>query len=267
MTLEGPDGGHRLNVTFREISAGVRVRPADVVRRGSPSPSREGGGKGPRPTDSPHPSVGPCRASNPPKSKSEVGGRRSRVSKPQPGGRGQGPATDRLPASVRRSDVEPENFQSPSRRSEVVGRGSRSPRHGVEGPRRTDSPHPCRGLKFSKSKPWIPRSRGLCPRPRLPRPESSAAVRGPGPRSVAGRRSRGSRSPGHGVEGPRRTDSPHPSVGPRRSGKFTKSNFRRNLPTDLVHGSPPSREVSRRRCSAWGQFARKPGAASSRKSP
>ena len=57
------------------------------------------------------------------------------------------------------------------------------------GPRRTDSPHPCRGGKFSKSKPGIPRSRGLCCGPRLPRPESSAAVRGPGPRSVVGRRS------------------------------------------------------------------------------
>ena len=58
------------------------------------------------------------------------------------------------------------------------------------GPRRTDSPHPCRGGKFSESKPGIPRSRGLCTRPRLPRPESSAAVRGPGPREVVGRRSR-----------------------------------------------------------------------------
>ena len=97
------------------------------------------------------------------------------------------------------------------------------------------------------------------------RPRSEVPVLGRS--SVVGRRSRGSRSPVHGVEGPRRTASPHPSVGPRRSGKFTKSNFRRNLPTDLVHGSPPSREVSRRRCSFWGQVARKPGAASSRKSP
>ena len=194
----------------------------------------------------------------------QVGGRRSSVAgleAPGVGSRARDGPTPRIRPSV---PVEPENFQSPSRRSEVVGRGSRSPRHGVEGPRRTDSPHPCRGLKFSKSKPWIPRSRGLCPRPRLPRPESSAAVRGPGPRDVVGR---GSRSPVHGVEGPRPTDSPHPSVGPRRSGKFSKSNFRRNLPTDLVHGSPPSREVSRRRCSFWGQVARKPGAASSRKSP
>ena len=50
-------------------------------------------------------------------------------------------------------------------RSPVVGRrsrGSRSPRHGVKGPRRTDSPHPCLGRKFSKSKPGILRSRGLC---------------------------------------------------------------------------------------------------------
>ena len=75
-------------------------------------------------------------------------------------------------------------------RRDVVGRGSRSPRRGVMGPRRTDSPHPCRGGKFSESKPGIPRSRGLCTRPRLPRPESSAAVRGPGPREVVGRRSR-----------------------------------------------------------------------------
>ena len=104
------------------------------------------------------------------------------------------------------------------------------------GPRRTDSPHPCRGGKFSESKPGIPRSRGLCTRPRLPRPESSAAVRGPGPREVVGRRSRVSepRARGQGPatgrlpsregrdKGPRATDSPHPSVRRCRAGNLSE---------------------------------------------
>ena len=78
-------------------------RRSEEVCRGSRSPSREGRGKGPRRTDSPHPSVGPRRAGKFSKSKSEVGGRRSRVSKPQPGGRGQGPATGESPDAVPRS--------------------------------------------------------------------------------------------------------------------------------------------------------------------
>ena len=62
---------------------------SDVVCRGSLSPSREVGGKGPRPTDSPHPSVGPRRAGKFSKSKSEVVGRGSRS--PSREGRGKGP--------------------------------------------------------------------------------------------------------------------------------------------------------------------------------
>ena len=72
-------------------------------------------------------------------------------------------------------------------RSSVVGRGSRSPVHGVKGPRRTDSPHQCRGRKFSKSKPGIPRSRGLCPR--APTPTSGEFGSGQRSRSSGGRRS------------------------------------------------------------------------------
>ena len=89
----------------------------------------------------------------------------------------------------------------------------------VEVTDRVPSTRPCRGRKFYKSNPGILRSRGLCSRPRLPRPETSAAVRGPGPRDVVGR---GSRSPSRegGGKGPRRTDSPHPC----RGQKFSKSN-------------------------------------------
>merc|ERR1711895_246184 len=102
-------------------------RRSEEVCRRSRSPSREGRGKGPRGTDSPppskifkvqpwsrprepdspHPSVGPRRARKFSVSRSEVGGGLSRVSKPQPGGQGQGPARDRLRPSV-------ENFQSPT---------------------------------------------------------------------------------------------------------------------------------------------------------
>ena len=39
-------------------------RSSEEVRRGSRSPSREGGGEGPRRTDSPRPPVRPCRAGN-----------------------------------------------------------------------------------------------------------------------------------------------------------------------------------------------------------
>ena len=146
---------------IRETSAGVQVRPADVVCRGSPSPSREGGGKGPRRTDSPH----PCRGGKFSKSKPGIprsrglcpraptptsgefgsgqrsrssGGRRSSVAglgapctgsgardRPtaQPGGQGQGPASDRLPASLRPSVSSRKSLRVPSPESRG-GRGA-----------------------------------------------------------------------------------------------------------------------------------------------
>ena len=51
------------------------------------------------------------------------GGRRSRVSKPQPGGQGQGPASDRLPASLRPSVSSRKSLRVPSPESRG-GRGA-----------------------------------------------------------------------------------------------------------------------------------------------
>ena len=81
-------------------------------------------------------------------------------------------------------------------RSSVVGRGSRSPVHGVRGPRPADSPHPSVG----------PRRAGKFS-------ESKAEVVG-----------RGSRSPSREGrdKGPRATDSPHPSVRRCRAGNLSE---------------------------------------------
>ena len=93
----------------------------------------------------------------------------------------------------------------------------------------------CRGRKCSRSNPGILRSRGLCSRSRLPRPETSAAVGGPGPREVVGR---GSRSPSRqgGGKGPRRARVRTPC---RESGR--RAEISRNVTWRRWPPSGPSR--------------------------